>query len=72
MAKGEAGVGDRGVINDRDEPCRVRHERAVEERLVAVGESDQIDVAFQIGRLCLKVTHDTLGLPIEAFNGGGQ
>ncbi len=68
MTEGEACVGDGRVVNNRHEPCRIRHERAVEERLVAVRETDQIDVALEITRFGVEVLHYTLELSIEAFH----
>ena len=48
MAEGEAGIGDGRVIEDRYEARRAGHRGAVEQCLVPVRQTDEIDVAFKI------------------------
>jgi hypothetical protein len=68
VAEGEAGIGDRRVIEDRDEPRRVGHDRPIEERLVAVCQPDQIYVALNIAWLRVQLLQHALDLPLEAFH----
>jgi hypothetical protein len=68
VSEREAGVGDGRVVEDRQKARRVGHHRAVEERLVPVRETDEIDVPLQIARLRLEVVHDPLDLPLEALH----
>jgi hypothetical protein len=68
VSEGEAGIGDRRVVEDRHKARRVGHDGAVEQRLVPVRQPDQIDVAFEVGRFCIEMTHDALDLPVEALD----
>jgi hypothetical protein len=72
VAEGEAGIGDRRVIDDRHEARRIGHERAVEQRLVPVRQPDQIDVALEIVRLRVQLLQHALQVPVEAFHRVGQ
>jgi hypothetical protein len=68
VTEGEAGIGDGRVIEDRYEARRVGHHGAVEQCLVPVRKTDEIDVAFKIVGLRLQMLHHALDLPVEAFH----
>ena len=64
MAELQAGLGDGRVVHDGQEPRRVRHQRAVEERLVVVQQADQVDVALQVGGLVPELLQDAAELEV--------
>ncbi len=64
MTELEAGVGDRGVIDDRHEAGRVAHQRLVEQGFVAIAKTDEIDVALEIARLLVEMAHNALDLTL--------
>ena len=51
VAELEAGLADRRIVDDGQETGRVRHDGAVEERLVVVEQVHQVDVAVDVGVL---------------------
>src|SRR5205807_5706863 len=67
VAEGEAGIGDRRIVEDWHEARRVGHHGAVEERFVSVSKANQIDVTFQIRRLRLEVSRNALDLSVEGL-----
>ena len=54
----QAGLADGRVIDDRQEAGRIRHQGAVEQRLVLVEQPDQVDVAIEIGGLVSELLKD--------------
>ena len=54
----QAGLADGRVVDDRQEARRVRHQGAVEQRLVLVEQPDQVDVAIEIGGLVSELLKD--------------
>ena len=68
MAEGETRIGDRRVIEDRYKARRVGHHRAVEQCLVPVRQTDEIDIAFKIVGLRVEVLHHALDLPVKIFH----
>ncbi len=64
VAEFQAGLGDGRVVHDGQETRRVRHQRAVEERLVVVHQADQVDVALQVGGLVPELLQDPAELEV--------
>ena len=64
MAELQAGLGDRRVVHDGQETGWVRHQRAVEERLVVVQQLDQVDVALQVRGLVAELLEDAAELEV--------
>src|SRR5262249_14587115 len=62
----EAGIGDGRVIEDRNEPRRIGHHGAVEQGLVAVQQTDEIDVAIEVIGFALEMAEHALNLSLEA------
>jgi len=64
VAELQACLGDGRVVHDGQEPRRVRHQRAVEERLVVVQQLDQVDVALQVRGLVAELLQDPAELEV--------
>src|SRR5262249_48614675 len=60
----QAGFTNRRVINDRQEPRRVRHDGPVEERFVVVEQVHQVDVALQVRGLLRELKVHALQLQV--------
>ena len=54
----QAGLADGRVVDDRQEAGGIRHQGAVEQRLVLVEQPDQVDVAIEIGGLVSELLKD--------------
>jgi hypothetical protein len=67
VAKGEAGVGDRRIVEDWNKARRVGHDSSIEHRLVPIGQTDKIDVPLKVGLFGVQMSQHPLDLPVEAF-----
>lgn len=72
MAELEARLADRGGVQDRQKTCGIRHHDLIEERLVGVEQRDQIDVAFEVGRLVPDLLQRPLQLRLRGIDAGGK
>ena len=68
----QAGVADCGVVDDLQEPCRIRHQRAVEQRFIAVEQAHQVDEAVEIGGFLGQLLHHAAELGFEGFGDLGH
>jgi hypothetical protein len=68
----QASFADRRVIGDRQEPRRVRHERAVEEGLVVIEQNGQVDGAVDVGGLVAEWQKNPLQLEVLGFGRVGD
>ena len=67
MTELETRITDCWIIDNRQETGGVRHERAVEKRLVVVEEVDEIDVAVHVRSLVAELQKHALELQILGF-----
>ena len=72
MTESEAGIGDGGIVDNRHEARRVRHQRFVEQRLVTVAKAHQVDITFKVTGFLFQMPHDPLHLPFDGLDGRGQ
>ena len=72
VAKRQAGIGDGGVIDDRHEARRIAHQRLEEQRLVAVAQAHEIDVALEVAGLGVEMPHHPLDLSVQGLDAGRQ
>ena len=61
----QAGLGDRRVVQDLEEAGGVRHQGAIEKRLVRVEQTHQVDEPFEVGGLALELQQDTAQLSLN-------
>ena len=72
MAEFQAGFADGRVVDDRQEARGIGHQRPVEQRLVVIEQTDQVDVAVDVAGLVPKLLQHALELHVLAFDGIGQ
>ena len=68
----QAGLADRRVVHDFEEAGRVRHQRAVEQRLVRSEKVHQVDEPVDVGVLVLELEHDALQLSLHRLGQVGN
>ena len=61
----QAGLADRRVIHDLEEAGRVRHQGAIEERLVRLEQIHQVNKPLEVGGLVLELQQDTSELSLD-------
>ena len=68
----QAGLADRRVVHDLEEAGRVRHQGAIEQRLVRVEQIHQVDEPVEVGGLFLELQQDTAQLSFNRLRHVGN
>ena len=72
MTELEARFADGRVVDDRQKPRRIGHDRPIEQRLVMVEQIDKEDVAVEIGGLVTELHHHPPQLQILGLGNVGH